>query len=251
MKRIEKRHVWSILVVCSAAVLIVIGSTVAFFTSKDETTNHFVGSQFDILLSETKWDPEQALNVVPGATLEKNPQVTNNERTPGYIFLRVTVPCDTQHIDAADGTPAASANVPLYKFMVLEGDTGLTTEGLATQTEGEGANSKRYYYDPHLTGQQAVHSHWSLVAGYPVADAETKQLTYVYAYTAGSALTALREGETTEPLFDKLLVWNFDESFDPQRSHTVRVEAFGIQANLTGLSISQIWSILDDGGEGS
>lgn len=230
MLRFDKRHLRSLLVVCSAAVLIVIGSTVAYFSSKDEASNRFVGSQFDILLTETKWDPKAAREVIPGDELEKNPQVTNIEQTDGYIFLRVTVPCDTQMVDQDDGTPlgTVSASVPMYKFMVQDGEI--------------------WAVDQSFTSTQVVHSNWKAVSGYPVYKADEQQYVYVYAYCNGSSLRPLKNDETTEPLFDKLQLWNFNESYDPARSHSVRIEALGIQADLPGYSASQIsdiWAILD------
>lgn len=235
MVRFEKKHVRSFVVILSLAVLVVIGSTVAYFSSKDESSNRFVVGRFDITLTETRWDPDSGKDVVPGDELEKNPQVTNNESINGYIFLRVTVPCDTQMVDRDDGTPlgTASTSVPMYKFMVKDGDN--------------------YLVDSTFTAAQEVHSHWHLVPGYPKRNVAEAQYVYVYSYSDGSALTPLLEGETTGPLFDKLQLWNFNESFNPEQSHSVLVEALGVQANLPGYTanqIAEIWSILD-GGEGS
>lgn len=236
MVQLKRQHFKSLLVVCAIAVLVVIGSTVAFFTSRDESTNRFEGGSFDILLTETKWNPEAGREVMPGDELEKNPQITNVERIPGYVFLRVTVPCDSQMVDNDDGTPLGevSAYVPMYKFMVRNGDS--------------------YDVDTTFTSAQQVHRHWQLVSGYPKRNEAEQAYVYVYAYANPSALIPLRQGEITEPLFDKLHLWNFDESYDPAQSHNVLVEALGIQADLPGYTagqISEIWAILDRGGGGS
>ena len=69
----------SMAVLISAAALVVVGSIMAYFTSNDEITNKFVGSRFDIFLTETKWDAEKAKNVVPGDELDKNPQITTGD----------------------------------------------------------------------------------------------------------------------------------------------------------------------------
>lgn len=42
---------------------------------------------------------------MPGDELDKNPQVMNMERIDAYVFLRVTVPCDTEMVDNNDGSP--------------------------------------------------------------------------------------------------------------------------------------------------
>ena len=250
MAKNRKKNRRSIAVACAAAVLIVVGSTVAFFSSRDETTNRFAGSRLDIILTETNWNPNEAVNVVPGDELPKNPRVTNNERTPGYIFMRVTVPCgNVTMLDKPDGTSleTSAVNVPLYKFMVSKSDAPLVFEA-----------------DTTFTPAQKVRSQWKLVSGYPKYIEQDKVLTYVYAYsTDQTSLTPLLEDQTTEPLFDKLWVWNFNQNSLNQsggnqgyvsgRNYNVLVEAFGIQAVLPGLEanrISDIWALLDGGGSG-
>lgn len=236
MPRIRKKHLKSILAVCAAAVLFAVGSTVAFFSSRDEITNRFAGGRFDIILSETKWDPNAAEGVVPGDELPKNPQVTNNEKTPGYIFLRVTVPCDATAVDNDNGTPMGStdAKVPIYKFMVSDGNT---PETFTSNTD--------------FSTAQTVNGNWKPVLE-PQYSAAAKTCTYVYAYTAGGeALAPLSEGATTEPLFDRLHLWNFNENIDEDHNHSVLVEAFGIQSDLPGFSadqVSEIWQIVSGGG---
>ncbi len=214
--------------------LVVVGSTMAFFNSTDETTNKFVGSRFDIALFETKWDPEKAKNVIPGDELDKNPQVLNAERTSGYVYLRVTVPCDSQTVDNADGTQMGTidAGVPMYKFMV--------------------ANETGYAVNMDLSPEQEVNSHWQLLTTespyYTSYNTEKQQYVYVYAYASAGELTLLKKGDITQPLFDKLRLWNFNEDYDAEKSHNVLVEAFGIQSDLSDYSPSQIdeiWAILE------
>lgn len=234
MTKLRNRHIRSLLVLCAAAVLLAVGSTVAFFSSRDESTNRFSSGGFDILLTETDWDPNGARNVVPGDELPKNPQVTNNAPTPGYIFFRVTVPADTLEVENDLGAPLGTASqVPMYKFMVRDG------EGYAADTSYSAA--------------QRVRSSWKSV-GSPVYSASDKAYVYVYAYTAGGdALVPLAEGQTTEPLFDRLWVWNFNEGYDPEQNHSVLVEAFGIQSDLpdhTAEQIAAIWTLASGGGAG-
>ena len=238
----QRTHIRTFSFICSVAVLAVISSIMAYFTSTDAVTNKLVGSQFDIILVETKWNPEKAREVLPGDELDKNPQVINNERTDAYVFLRVTVPCDTEMVDNNNGTPAGTigenSRVPMYKFMV--------SQGTAPET---------YIVDETLSAKQEVHSHWVLVNGnndYTSYNSEKQQYVYVYGYSEdGTSLTPLKKGEITEPLFDKLQLWNFsDREFESNNDHSVKVEALGIQAdlpNLTANNISEIWAILEGG----
>ncbi len=242
MLKIQKKHLKSLIVMISATVLVVVGSVMAFFTSADEVTNRFSGRNFDITLTETNWDASTAKDVIPGMELDKNPQVINKERTEGYIFLRVTVPCDSQMVDNDDGTPrGASGNqVPMYKFMVAQG-----------------TDPETYAADNTFSPKQTVNSHWRLVpvenANYSYYDSEKEQYIYVYAFADGNTLTPLIRNGITPPLFDKLQLWNFNEEYDPDKSHSVLVEAFGIQTDLPGYTASDIagiWSLLKEEVEG-
>ena len=239
MVQVQKKHARSMAVLCAIAVLLVVGSTVAYFSSSDEITNRFASSSFDIILTETNWNPLAARDVLPGDELPKNPQVINNDRTPGYIFLRVTVPADATAVDNDDGSSFGEApeHVPLYKFMVWNGDSPAS-----------------YSVDSSFSAAQRVRSSQWIALGSPSYRAADQSYVYVYAYsTNGSTLSPLREGETTEPLFDRLQLWNFNESIDLEQNHSVLVEAFGIQADLPGYSASQleaIWTLASGGGGG-
>ncbi len=68
--KLQKKHFKSLAVIASVTALVVISSTMAFFSSNDNTTNKFIGTRFDISLTETKWDAEQAKEVIPGQELD-------------------------------------------------------------------------------------------------------------------------------------------------------------------------------------
>ena len=58
----------------------------------------------------------------------------------------------------------------------------------------------------------------------------------------------MKQKEITEPLFDKLQLWNFNEQFDPNFSHSVLVEALAIQTDIPGVTagdIDAVWQILE------
>ena len=243
-KKFQVGHLKSLAVILAATVLVVIGSTLAYFTSVDEVTNKFVGTRLDVSLLETKWDPHKSQNVVPGDELEKNPQIRNNERTPAYVFLRVTVPCDTPTIENDDGTPkdgTTNQDLPMYKFMTAENTDPVT-----------------YSYDETLSPKQKVNSQWKLItngasADYSYYDGDRLEYVYVYAFTDGTELLPLNRDEITAPLFDRIRLWNFNEAYDPDKSHDIRVEAFGIQTDLEGYSASdyaRIWNDLIESGGG-
>ncbi|MEE5993744.1 MAG: hypothetical protein V3G42_10950 [Oscillospiraceae bacterium] len=221
----RKTNIREIAVICSITVLMFISSMMAYFSSNDEVTNTFSSNRFDIILTETKWNPETARGVLPGDTLDKNPQITNNERTDAYVFLRVTVPCDTEMVDEDNGNPKGtkSDNVPMYKFFLYNQD----------------GTPK---FEPNFNSEQFVRTHWRPVQVNLIKDTLNKPYAYEYVYAyaevqdGNEKLTPLKNGETTEPLFDGLHLWNFsEEGFVDNANHSVLVEAFGIQTELPGL----------------
>ncbi len=236
--KIQKKHFKSLAVIASVTALIVISSTMAYFTSKDNTTNKFVGSRFDVMLLETKWDPEKAKNVIPGEELDKNPQITNTERANCYVYLRVTVPCDTTMVDKADGTPMGETGaVPMYKFMIKD------------------SANDTYVADESFSPKQLVNDHWQLIhedgKDYTEYKSDTKDYVYVYAYADGGTPTILERNDITNPLFDKLLLWNFNENFDKDKPHDVKVEALGIQTDIPASDINGVWAYLSREVDGS
>lgn len=78
-------------VVAAALVAVVgIGSTLAYLQDETETkTNTFTIGNVDIDLDEPEWDPDDAENMIPGATVKKNPIVTNVGQTDAFIGVKV------------------------------------------------------------------------------------------------------------------------------------------------------------------
>ena len=82
-KKKSKRKRPPLLIASGILLLLIIPMlTLAFFYSEDETLNFFDIGKIDITLTETNWNPNSALNIVPGTELPKNPRVINNEDLP-------------------------------------------------------------------------------------------------------------------------------------------------------------------------
>lgn len=203
------------------SVMIFIMLTLAFLTSYDEVTNVIKGGRLDIRLNETKWAPQNAVNIVPGEVIEKNPSVTNMDSASAYVFLKVTVPYDNLVIENSTNNKGAevynqsTGKIPLYKFVVKD------------------SNNQDTFSDT-LDSTQSVNSGWKLLSGYPVDNAADKTFTYVYAHVTDddpNRMLSLLTGATTgKPLFDKIRLVNFNElKFNENRDYSVKVEAVGIQ----------------------
>ena len=90
------------LVVILLAIALVVAGIMAYFTSTDTATNVFTIGNVTIDLTEPVWDaaaatgsggiPDLAQNMVPGASVAKDPTVTNTGANDAYIFVKVEIP---------------------------------------------------------------------------------------------------------------------------------------------------------------
>ena len=222
-----RRRFKSFASILSLIVIFLIGSTIAYFTSTDAVTNRLQSSNFDIILTESKWNPANGQNLMPNEEIEKNPAVTNLENTDAFVFLTVKMAYETELMEDKDGKYLGESKtpIPLYKFVITENGTD--------------------FHDKSYTTAQKIHTDWVQV-GNPVT--ENNIVTYVYAYAENDKMTPLRKGESTPPLFDKIKLWNFNEkAYDHMED--VIVEAIGVRSSLfineqKTENPSEIWAFL-------
>ena len=155
------------------ALILLIGSLLAYFTDVDTATNKFtLGDEIDIEVVEDsgwtknatsgKMENQNALGLHPGTSVTKEPSIKNKSTTtPAYVFAEVTVPCY-----ASTGT---TVDTPLYTL----GNIG---------------------------------SGWTLIKTNAI-DTTNKTITYVYAYGTSSSMTSLAKNTTTStPVFGTVSV---------------------------------------------
>lgn len=72
---------------------LVIGGTLAYFTDTTETkTNEFTVGNVDIELTEPAWNADELHNLMPGATFEKDPTITVQEKSQdAWVFMEVSM----------------------------------------------------------------------------------------------------------------------------------------------------------------
>lgn len=224
-KKKSKRKRPPLLIASGILLLLIIPMlTLAFFYSEDETLNFFDIGKIDITLTETNWNPNSALNIVPGTELPKNPRVINNEDLPVFVFIKVTVPYTDKPLEVSTGdnkgsTLATTPPMPLYKFGVWDADNN-------KYNYSETADKVQIYHD----------SDWKLVYPQPTVNTDDKSLVYIFAHVNPSDTTKLIElasGHTTGvPLFDSIKLVNINEETIKERQgrdNNVTVEAYGIQ----------------------
>lgn len=86
-----KKKIFSIALAASLAAVAVVGSSLAYFTDKDEKANTLTIGNVDITLTEPGWDAtgkEEAKEMYPGEAVAKDPTVTNNGKTRRLSVLR-------------------------------------------------------------------------------------------------------------------------------------------------------------------
>jgi predicted ribosomally synthesized peptide with SipW-like signal peptide len=108
--------------------LLVVGSTMAYLIDTDSKSNIFTFGNVDIELTEPHWVAANALNVVPGQVLPKDPKLTNTGNTNAYVFMDVTMPC--------------VGNIPVFSFTVNSGWTSIN--GPVQCSYGQGTASYVY-----------------------------------------------------------------------------------------------------------
>ena len=80
--------------ILAMALLLIVGvgaSSIAYFTSQDETTNVFTVGDVKITLTEDPWDPSEDHVMGPDVSFEKKPIVTNVGENGAYVRLVVSV----------------------------------------------------------------------------------------------------------------------------------------------------------------
>ena len=189
------------------ALVLLIGGMLAFFTDTDKAENIFTLGNVDISLAEDNWHQENAANLLPGATILKDPVVTNDSTTnPAFVFVEVIVPCYAAG-DTEGETGDADVDTPLF----------------ALNTIGSGWNLMR---------TEAINT-------------DAKTITYVYNYGSEDAMTPLAAGNSTSAVFSSVtLASTLTGSEKGVKSGKIVVNAYGIQTSDLGAETpSQIYGL--------
>lgn len=87
----KRKGILSIVMALCLAAVVMIGATLAYFTSSTgDVVNTFTVGNVNIDLTEPGWKPDDAKNLEPGATVKKDPQISNTGEGAGYILMKVS-----------------------------------------------------------------------------------------------------------------------------------------------------------------
>ena len=207
------------------ALLLATGSTLAYFTDKEQASNRITIGKVDITLTEPKWDAvpdEKKQNITPGKELVKDPTVTNTGINDAFVFLKVKVPAAELVTANADGTKNKAAVHELYSWNV---NTGWSPVGEPTNIVDESGN---------VTGVE-----------------------YLYVYGSRSACTSLAKNQATTELFSSVTFLNVIEGQTltdttplEEAETVIDIQAFAIQTtDLTAddvTSSTEVWNVLSN-----
>ena len=90
-----KKKILSLALAASLVAVAIAGSSLAYFTDKEEKTNTLTIGNVDIVLTEPNWDAtgaEEAKEMYPGEAVAKDPTVTNNGANPAFVRVKVEWP---------------------------------------------------------------------------------------------------------------------------------------------------------------
>ena len=74
--------------------VLLVGGLIAYFTDTENVKNTFTIGKVDITLTEPNWNENNAKDLMPGATVAKDPTVTvAADSADAYVFVKVEVPC--------------------------------------------------------------------------------------------------------------------------------------------------------------
>ena len=181
-KKIKKLLILLVLIIT----IVGVGSLIAFLTDTDQETNVFTIGSIKIELTETNWNPNSGLNVLPGQPISKNPAINNIGNNPAYVYIKVVNPIVELTTEEGEGT--------LFSYAINSGWTVLD------EVEQCGYKATTYYYDTSLNPNASTTTLFDTVTVNDFSEnADIDQLLDVYAY--GIQSTYLQSGSTIESLF--------------------------------------------------
>lgn len=183
-------------------VILVLGTSMAYFTSTDTVINSFTIGSVRIRLHEEAWEnladtdhngiPDMAEFITPMKTLPKDPVIENTGDNPAWVYLQVRIPVRSIITAYDDGTRKEAAETELF-FYIKE--------------------------EP-----------WELIEAY----SDDRDMVYVYSYPK-----ALDPGQKTNALFTEVTFCNSIEGQELENTdQVIAVKAMAIQSEQTGDRLS-------------
>ena len=209
----QKKNILFWLAVTDLVLILILSTTLAFFTGYDEVSNRFEAKNMNIDLYELNYSmlsEKQKSTLVPNRILPKDPRIQNTDQTDVFVFLKVTVPVYYSTTSDDDGNIIGSKHRQEIFLIKTEETKDQNTTGFNTQKNESDIN------------------YWTELYEYEEGtDYQGDFRTYVFGYNV-----YLKQYELSETLFDYVELKNIKQ-FEITSGDIldVRVEAYGIQAD--------------------
>lgn len=178
--------------------ILVLGTSMAYFTSTDTVINSFTIGSVRIRLHEEAWEnladtdhngiPDMAEFITPMKTLPKDPVIENTGDNPAWVYLQV--------------------RIPVRSIITAYDD----------ETRKEAAETELFFY--------IKEEPWELIEAY----SDDRDMVYVYSYPK-----ALDPGQKTNALFTEVTFCNSIEGQELENTdQVIAVKAMAIQSEQTG-----------------
>ena len=192
-----------------------INLTLSYLVKNKNRDNVFALGNVRLLLSEENFPQDENDRILaPKGIIQKDPKITNIGSTDDYVFLKVIVPlCNVRIVYEATNKIINHEKAYMEIFNFISNGTAANTVSASGFT----------YYNTGIFGYD---SKWVLID----SSEDTANYTHTYLFGYSSLLTADISNSTTT-LFDKMQLRNILEGDLPSDvTQTVRIEAYGIQA---------------------
>ena len=208
-------------------------STSAYFSDREAHTNIYTFGEVSADGTETGWNPDEAVHLVPKETAVKNPQIVNTGANAAVVFMILDSP-------------------QLSGVRIAQPDGSFQ--------EAERAEAFRYLQDD---GREGFHENWILLE---TSETDSRMVRRVFGYHGALPGKNGTASAVTEPLFGSIQALNYVEGSAPELTNGIEVRFLAVQAenlalddgtvttaentrNLTADTLKKIWKIVSANAE--
>ena len=219
----KKKTIIKLICILIAIVIIITGGIFAYLTSTNHKSNIFTVGSIKISLTEPNWNPSNAIDFLPGDTINKDPKINNIGRNSAYVYLKVVNPL----IELSNNTEG-----PLFNYTLNSGWTEVST------MDDCGYRITTYYYNTALNPNASTTSLFNSVT---IADysSELDEIQEMIINAYGIQSSYLESGSTITSIFN--------DSFSNNLSDTGKT-CPGILPNYSGEGCANITNDSSGGG---
>ena len=258
MNKRRLKIILPVLAACLAVAVLTLCLTTSYLKDVEQAENVITIGKVSLELTEGGFNPESSYVVAAGGTLDKAPKITNNGKNDEYVFIKLSIPKKpvdlladkastingTEYSEGAKITlPDGMTNVELFRT-IAGGVTGGAQSTPVKYTDKTGYVPPIYeikYNAGDTTDDKSIEGWVFLKVVYDrtegTGDAPKTYDDYYFGYNKRlAAVTGTATKKSTITLFDKIQLKSIIDTTAIE-NQTVKVVAYGIQADELGLSL--------------